>query len=152
MVVSLEGITYTDAKLTGSLVRESRTVVLISLNLPWNTLSLIMITCALAQKPTHRHRDTAEKNFFIGVKIKRSEGAKKGLSSPGNPGDLQVKPYADGSFKMRCTQIVLLLEFALYSLLGFIYFRNGSGVIVYFRANGDSPANHKVILETQIIP
>ena len=67
MVVSFEGITYTEAKPTGSWVSESSTVVLISLILPWNTLSLMMNTCARADKHRHRHRDMMEIIFLIHI-------------------------------------------------------------------------------------
>ena len=65
MVVSLEGITYTEAKPTGSFVSESSTVVFTVPILSWNTLSLIMNTCARADKPRHRHKDMIEIIFLI---------------------------------------------------------------------------------------
>ena len=65
MVVSFEGVTYTEAYATGSLVSESRTVVRISLIRPLRTLSLMMKTCAFALTHKHTVRTRRDKNFFI---------------------------------------------------------------------------------------
>ena len=65
MTVSLDGITYTDAKATGSLVSESTTEALISAIRSVRTLSLMMNTCARAPRHRKRHRRNVGRTFFI---------------------------------------------------------------------------------------
>ena len=65
MVVSLAGMTYTDANATGSFVSESSTVALMSLIRPWKMLSFKMNTCARAPRHTKRHKNSVEITFFI---------------------------------------------------------------------------------------